>query len=177
MGKGTVTIALTALLAASLGNVTYCMTVTVDGKRLDTFPRPVIRSGRAFIPVDAVRRIGLWVGWRRGERRAEVAWPETDVFIYFEAGRGAYPGGQSLEQEEISRKERRIPPSSFMYRGFLMIPLRSLVELSGKDMLTLQWDGRARSVNVQRRAYWTKWRREIDEQLRKHRPDRYGPVL
>jgi len=177
MGKATVTIALTALFAASLGNVAHCLTVTVDGKKLDTFPRPTIRSGRAFIPVDAVRRIGLWVGWRRGERRAEVAWPDTDVFIYFEAGRGTYPGGLSPEQEEINRKERRIPPSSFMYRGFLMVPLRSLAELSGKDALALQWDSRTRTVNVKRPSYRVKWRREADTEMRKHNPDKYGPVL
>ena len=41
----------------------------------------------------------------------------------------------------------------------------------------MQWDGRSGSVNVQRPAHWVKWRREADTEMRKHNPDKYGPVL
>lgn len=164
-------ILLTTLLVSGLVRANG-LVVTVDGKKLETIPRPIIRQGRIFVPVDSIRRIGLRVDWRKGKRKAEVAWPETDVFIYFEANRGTYPGGQSQEQEKINEKSRRVSPSSFMDNGVLMVPLSALVRLSGEGMLTLEWDKRAGIVNLRRPPYWVKWRRGL-----RMNDSRYGPVL
>ncbi len=169
-GFGIVVIAL--LLGAFGVSAAHSLTLMIDGKKLCTYPRPLIRHGRVFVPVSAVKSIGLWVDWHMGGNSAEVAWPESDVFIHFDSGKGAFNVGLTEEQYEISKRNRIMPPS-FMRRGFLMVPLRTIAE----GDFSLRWNGRTSTVNVVRPAAWTRWRRSIDAELLKSYPDKYGRVF
>lgn len=113
------------------------------------------------MPVTAFRRIGLAVEMQ-SRTRAWVAWPESDGFNYFTAGKRVY------HLKEYEPHTVILPGTPFMRRGVLMVPLLSLLS-HGKSLtwgLTADWDRETMTVNVHREKRWLKWRRGIDRELR-----------
>lgn len=149
------TTALTTLLLILTCTLARAVTITVDGEELRTNPRPLVRNGRVFIPATAFRKIGLAVEVQ-SRTRAWVGWPSSDSIIYFTAGEGYFTGG-APELRRIA-----LPGTPFVYRGALMVPLRSFTD--GRNVRA-EFDSRSNTVRLTRSRNWLDWRLSENDEL------------
>lgn len=139
---------------ASLGLPAMAVRVTVDGKPLTMRPKPVIRGRRVYVPVDAFRKIGLWVNWRNGSRHAQVGWPDTDFIVDFSVGRvwvEPLEGGQRefLPGRPFLRRGQADDPSPHNDRR---VPTHRGMEPSHGDSASAQGEALVPLANGERQA-------------------------
>lgn len=164
------TIVLTAIVATMAIGAQIKPVVLIDGELLQTSPKPVIQGGRIYIPAYSIRKIGLRVEWQPEYGRVEIAWPESDGFIYAQQGRLWIPYYKEGGPDQL------LPGKPFYKQGRLMIPIRALADKSG-SMLTLEWNRKKSTANLRREQRWLNWRLTIDGQLRQGSPGCYEKPL
>ena len=134
----------------------------VDGRVLKTNPAAVIRGGKLYVPVDAFRRIGLYVEWAVAAKHAEICMPKSDDFVSVKTGRiWIEPEGPPpLPAPKV------LPGKPFMLKGSLMAPLSTVIAYYHWEF-SVDWDARSQTAHVKRDPRWLKHRLEMDKELHK----------
>jgi hypothetical protein len=157
---------ITLVLLIAITAAATAVTITVDDEVLNTSPQSEIRSGRVYMPITSMKKLGLWVDYDAGDRFGRVGWPESDGIVNFDVGRVWLDAYGDAPEKTLKGKP-------FMKQRVLMIPLNSF---TGSTFLA-KWDNRSKTVSISRDKRWMAWRRRLDDELQKAQPDKYATPI
>ncbi len=126
---------LSALLAFSVSADINGVSVSVDGKKLDTDVAPVICDGRTLVPMRAIfEALGADIEWDDAEKTVSAT--KNDTFIKLTAGKNEMTVNGRIVQLDV--------PASIRY-GRTMVPIRAVSEALGVDV---EWYSDIKTVSV-----------------------------
>ena len=126
---------LSALLSFSVSADINGVSVSVDGKKLDTDVAPVITDGRTLVPMRAIFEVlGADIEWDDAEKTVSAT--KNDTFIKLTVGKN---------EMTVNGRTVRLDVPATIRNGRTMVPIRAVSEALGVDV---EWYSDVKTVAV-----------------------------
>lgn len=136
--KFTVGIAVLAVIVFALSYAAFAayeVKILINGEELACSQAPVIKDGRALVPLrDIFEKLGAVIFWNESDRSASALWEGVALTVYPDSGELLKNGEQlKLDIEPV------------VENGRIMVPLRAISESLGYNVI---WNGNTYTVSI-----------------------------